>query len=67
LYDEAHYARLASRPGITGIWQVYGRSRVTFEKMVEMDINYVKQSSIFFDLKLLLLTIVSVASLKGAA
>ena len=67
LYDEAHYARLASRPGITGIWQVYGRSRVTFEKMVEMDITYVQQSSIFFDLKLLLLTIVSVASLKGAA
>lgn len=67
LYDDSHYARLASRPGITGIWQVYGRSRVTFEEMVKMDIDYVQRSSILFDIKLLLLTITSVVSLKGAA
>lgn len=67
LYDESHYARLASLPGITGMWQVYGRSRVTFEEMVRMDIDYVRRASILFDIKLLLLTITSVVSLKGAA
>jgi lipopolysaccharide/colanic/teichoic acid biosynthesis glycosyltransferase len=67
LYDEPHYARLAGPPGITGMWQVYGRSRVTFEEMVRMDIDYVRRASIFLDIKLLLLTITSVVSLKGAA
>jgi lipopolysaccharide/colanic/teichoic acid biosynthesis glycosyltransferase len=67
LYDESHYARLAGMPGITGMWQVYGRSRVTFEEMVQMDIDYVRRASILLDTKLLLLTITSVVSLKGAA
>jgi lipopolysaccharide/colanic/teichoic acid biosynthesis glycosyltransferase len=67
LYDEPHYSRLAARPGITGIWQVYGRSRVPFEEMVRMDIEYVRQSSIWCDVKLLLLTLTSVVSFKGAA
>lgn len=67
LYDESHYARLASLPGITGMWQVYGRSRVTFEEMVQMDIDYVRRASILFDIKLLLLTITSVVSFRGAA
>jgi lipopolysaccharide/colanic/teichoic acid biosynthesis glycosyltransferase len=67
LYDDAHYARLAGPPGITGMWQVYGRSRVSFEEMVQMDIDYVRRSSILFDIKLLLLTVASVISFKGAA
>jgi lipopolysaccharide/colanic/teichoic acid biosynthesis glycosyltransferase len=67
LYDDWHYQRLAGPPGITGIWQVYGRSRVTFEEMVQMDIDYVRRSSIVFDIKLLLLTVTAVVFLKGAA
>jgi lipopolysaccharide/colanic/teichoic acid biosynthesis glycosyltransferase len=67
LYDRVHYDRLAGKPGITGIWQVYGRSRVTFEQMVAMDVEYVRQSSLMFDLKLLVMTIASVVSFKGAA
>lgn len=67
LYDEAHYDRLASKPGLTGIWQVYGRSRVSFEEMIAMDVDYVRQSSLWLDIKLLLFTIPSVVSLKGAA
>jgi lipopolysaccharide/colanic/teichoic acid biosynthesis glycosyltransferase len=66
LYDSPHYARLTGRPGITGLWQVYGRSQVTFERMIEMDIDYVQRSSILFDIKLLLLTVTSVLSLRGA-
>lgn len=67
LYDEPHFSRLAARPGITGLWQVYGRSRVTFEQMIEMDIEYAKHSCLWCDLKLLMLTIHSVVSRKGAA
>lgn len=66
LYDEPHFNRLAALPGITGLWQVYGRSRVTFEQMIEMDIEYARQSSLWCDLKLLLLTVGSVVSRKGA-
>lgn len=67
LYDNAHYQRLAALPGITGMWQVYGRSRVTFGEMVQLDIDYARRSSLWLDVKLLLLTIPSVLSLKGAA
>lgn len=67
LYDEPHFNRLAARPGITGLWQVYGRSRVTFEQMIEMDIEYARHSCLWCDLKLLMLTIHSVVSRKGAA
>ena len=67
LYDEPHFSRLAAKPGITGLWQVYGRSRVTFEQMIEMDIEYARRSCLSCDLKLLMLTIHSVVSRKGAA
>lgn len=67
LYDESHYDRLAAKPGITGIWQVYGRCRVSFEEMIAMDLEYVHQSSIWLDIKLLLFTVKAVVSLKGAA
>ncbi|MBW4028290.1 MAG: sugar transferase [Acidobacteria bacterium] len=66
LYDELHFSRLAGTPGITGMWQVYGRSRVTFEEMMHMDIDYVQRCSLWLDMKLLVLTVVSVISLKGA-
>jgi lipopolysaccharide/colanic/teichoic acid biosynthesis glycosyltransferase len=67
LYDLVHYQRLAALPGITGMWQVYGRSRVTFEEMVKLDIDYARRSSLWLDAKLLLLTVPTVFSLKGAA
>jgi lipopolysaccharide/colanic/teichoic acid biosynthesis glycosyltransferase len=67
LYESAHYQRLAALPGITGMWQVYGRSRVTFGEMVQLDIDYARRSSLCLDIKLLLLTIPSVLSFKGAA
>jgi len=57
--------RLCGKPGITGYWQVYGRSRVTFDEMVEMDINYLRQQSIIQDIKLIVLTIPVAASGRG--
>lgn len=55
-YKPDHLLRLAGKPGVTGTWQVYGRSRVSFERMMEMDIEYVQQQSLLEDLKLIVLT-----------
>jgi exopolysaccharide biosynthesis polyprenyl glycosylphosphotransferase len=65
-YQEWHLARLAALPGITGLWQVRGRSRVTFDEMVRMDIDYIAHRSLWLDLKILLLTIPAVLVGKGA-
>jgi lipopolysaccharide/colanic/teichoic acid biosynthesis glycosyltransferase len=59
--------RLHGKPGITGYWQVYGRSRVTFDEMVEMDINYLRQQSILQDIKLIILTVPVAALGRGGA
>lgn len=56
-YNAYHWLRLSGRPGLTGLWQVYGRSRVKFQEMVEMDIAYLQQQSIRQDLKLIILTL----------
>lgn len=57
LYNEHQIQRLFVKPGITCIWQVSGRNNIGFEQWVEMDINYIKNRSIWLDLKLILLTI----------
>jgi lipopolysaccharide/colanic/teichoic acid biosynthesis glycosyltransferase len=65
-YRDGHHQRLAALPGITGLWQVKGRGRVTFEEMMRMDIEYVREASPWLDLKILFLTIPAVLSRKGA-
>jgi lipopolysaccharide/colanic/teichoic acid biosynthesis glycosyltransferase len=56
-YDTWHRRRvLESKPGITGLWQVKGRSRVPFNEMVRLDIQYTRQWSIWLDFKILLQT-----------
>ncbi|MGH2515058.1 MAG: sugar transferase, partial [Ktedonobacterales bacterium] len=57
MYQRKHLLRLAIQPGVTGIWQVYGRNRVPFEQMVDMDIEYIKTRGFWLDLKLLLQTV----------
>lgn len=64
-YSSRACLRLCGKPGITGYWQVYGRSRVTFEEMVEMDIDYLQQQSILQDIKLIILTVPVMASGRG--
>ena len=56
-YGPRDWVRLLGRPGLTGTWQVYGRSAVPFKQMVEMDIEYLAQQSILQDLKLIVLTV----------
>ena len=56
-YSPRDLLRLSGKPGLTGTWQVYGRSRVPFQRMVDMDIEYLQQQSLQLDLKLIALTI----------
>jgi len=65
-YGEWDRQRLAVTPGITGLWQVSGRSRLTFREMVALDIEYVKRRSLKLDLEILVKTIPAVFSSKGA-
>jgi lipopolysaccharide/colanic/teichoic acid biosynthesis glycosyltransferase len=66
-YSERDWLRLAGKPGLTGYWQVYGRSRVDFQTMVEMDIAYLQRQSIREDLKLILRTPLIMISGRGGA
>ncbi len=65
-YQEWHRERLQALPGLTGMWQVYGRSRVTFDEMAQLDIEYVRRRSLLLDIKLLLATAPSVIKGDGA-
>jgi lipopolysaccharide/colanic/teichoic acid biosynthesis glycosyltransferase len=56
-YSPRDMIRLSGKPGLTGTWQVYGRSRVPFDEMVEMDVEYLRKQSILQDLKLIALTL----------
>lgn len=57
---------LKVRPGITGYWQVYGRSEVHFDRRIRMDANYVKKTSLWYDIKIILKTPWAMISGKGA-
>jgi exopolysaccharide biosynthesis polyprenyl glycosylphosphotransferase len=66
-YENWHFRRvLEVKPGITGLWQVEGRSSTTFNEMVRLDIAYVNNFSLWLDLKILFKTIWVVLSAKGA-
>lgn len=66
-YSERDLLRLSGKPGLTGPWQVYGRSRVTFQDMVEMDIAYLRRQAIWYDLWLIFRTIPVMLRGDGAA
>jgi lipopolysaccharide/colanic/teichoic acid biosynthesis glycosyltransferase len=65
-YRNRDRRRLAALPGITGLWQVRGRCLVSFEEMVRMDVDYIRNASLLLDLKILCLTIPAVLSKRGA-
>ncbi|NJL04207.1 MAG: sugar transferase [Chloroflexaceae bacterium] len=66
MYDLWHYERLAALPGISGLWQVKGRSQVSFEEMMLLDIEYVRSQSLMFDIKIMLMTVLVVVLGRGA-
>lgn len=65
-YELKHRRRLDMKPGITGLWQVSGRNRLTFEEMVKIDLFYIENWSLWLDIKIILLTIPAVFRGDGA-
>jgi lipopolysaccharide/colanic/teichoic acid biosynthesis glycosyltransferase len=66
-YKAWHCRRvLEAKPGITGLWQVEGRSRTTFDEMVRLDLRYARNCSLWNDVKILLATPGAVIAGKGA-
>lgn len=66
-YDLHHRARLAVKPGITGMWQVSGRSDITdFEEVVRLDTGYIENWSIGLDIRILLQTVKAVFKGEGS-
>jgi len=57
---------LSVKPGVTGLWQVTGRSEINFDKRIMIDADYVKKMSLWKDLKIMLLTPVIMISGRGA-
>ena len=54
LYEPHHRARMSFRPGLTGMWQVSGRSNITdFEEVVKLDTQYISEWSLRLDVKIL--------------
>ena len=65
-YEPHHFVRLLVKPGLTGMWQVSGRSEIGFEEAVELDAGYVRGWSSLLDLKILAKTGVVVLRRRGA-
>jgi lipopolysaccharide/colanic/teichoic acid biosynthesis glycosyltransferase len=65
-YRNGEHKRLTALPGITGLWQVNGRCQVSFEEMIRMDLEYIREASFWLDLQILFLTIPAVLSGIGA-
>ena len=67
LYKDWHKLRLATQPGITGLWQIKGRGRVSFEEGMRLDCEYVQAQCLRLDVEILLETIPAVLTMRGAA
>ena len=65
-YEPHHRRRLEVAPGVTCIWQVSGRSRLSFEQQVELDLIYIRTRSLLLDVKILVRTVPAVLSGRGA-
>ena len=57
-YELRHRKRLDMKPGLTGLWQVSGRNRLPFEEMVKLDLFYIENWSLLFDVKIILRTVI---------
>jgi lipopolysaccharide/colanic/teichoic acid biosynthesis glycosyltransferase len=66
-YSPHDMLRLSGKPGLTGPWQVYARSQVPFQDMVELDIAYLQRQALWEDLKLIALTVPVMVQGRGGA
>lgn len=65
-YGQNAIAILKVRPGLTGLWQVSGRSETSYEKRVQLDLEYVEKHSLLLDIKIVLKTIPALLYSRGA-
>lgn len=65
-YSQIHRLRLLVKPGMTGLWQISGRSELSFHKQLELDLDYIIRRSLINDILILIKTIPAVISTKGA-
>ncbi|MBN2847641.1 MAG: sugar transferase [Coriobacteriia bacterium] len=65
-YSDHHWRRMEVPPGMTGLWQVSGRSSLTFEEMVRLDLFYIENWSVGFDIALMARTVPAVLFARGA-
>lgn len=65
-YDEWHRDRLLVTPGLTGLWQVSGRSNLAFDEMVRLDLYYAEHWSPWLDVKIMLRTLPAILTARGA-
>jgi lipopolysaccharide/colanic/teichoic acid biosynthesis glycosyltransferase len=66
-YEPWHLRRILEvKPGVTGLWQVSGRSRTSFDQMVRLDLRYAQNWSLWLDLKILLKTVRALIPSEGA-
>ena len=66
LYKENKELLLSIRPGLTGYWASHGRSDTTYEERIKMELYYVKNVSLWLDIKIIILTFINVLTGKGA-
>lgn len=65
-YEAWQKLRLSVKPGLTGLWQISGRSRLGFEEMVRLDLRYIRERSLFYDLKIIFKTFPVIFNCLGA-
>lgn len=57
LYEPAQRARFDTMPGLTGLWQVSGKNRTTFDEMIRLDIRYARTKNLWMDLRIIFMTV----------
>ncbi|MEA2530981.1 MAG: hypothetical protein QOG89_2625, partial [Thermomicrobiales bacterium] len=65
-YDDWHHQRLLVTPGLTGLWQINGRSNLTFDEMVRLDLYYAEHWSPWLDFKIVMRTAPAIVTQRGA-
>lgn len=65
-YELWHTERLEVTPGITGLWQISGRSDIDFDERSRLDIEYMENQSLLYDIRILVLTVLAIFSKRGA-
>ena len=63
LFSESHKQRCQVPPGLTGLWQISGKNKTTFEQMMELDLKYLREKSLWLDMKIIALTFPAVMKL----